>query len=182
MEYKKTYIDGYNVLRKISRLERLMQSNADAARRGFVEFVRRRARSLGHTVIVFDGHGDVIGGGARISVVYSLTRTADSWIRMSLEKEHHPRMCLVISSDNEVRAHALACGAEVLGAQEFITQKKKEKQDTVEMRLKTQAVSEHEIRFWMREFERDSENNDDGGTPGGKPGGKKGGRPHGSGQ
>ena len=152
MEYKRTYIDGYNVLRKISRLERLMQSNADAARRGLVEYVRRRARSRGHLTIVFDGHGEVIGAGAKISVVYSLTRTADSWIRLNLEKERQPRMCLVISSDNEVRAHALACGADVLGAQEFIADRKNEKQDPEEMQEKTRQLSESEVRYWLRQF------------------------------
>ena len=55
MEYKRTYIDGYNVLRKISRLERMMRSNADAARRGLVASVQKRSRSLGHVFVVFDG-------------------------------------------------------------------------------------------------------------------------------
>ncbi len=152
MEYKKTYIDGYNVLRKISRLERLMQSSADAARRGLVELVRRRARSLGHVVVVFDGHGDAIGAGARVSVVYSLTRTADSWIRMHLEQERHPRMCLVVSSDNEVRAHAAACGADLRSAQEFIADRKGEKHDSLEMQLKTHPVTESEVQWWLRAF------------------------------
>lgn len=156
MEYKKTYIDGYNVLRKISRLERLMQSNADAARRGLVELVRRRARSLGHVVVVFDGHGDAIGAGAHVSVVYALTRTADSWIRMNLEQERQPRMCLVVSSDNEVRAHAAACGADLRSSQEFIAGKKREKHDSLEMQLKTHQVTESEVRWWLRAFGEDA--------------------------
>lgn len=152
MEYKKTYIDGYNVLRKISRLERMMQSNADAARRAFVEFVRKRARDKGHVVIVFDGHGEVIGGGSRMSVVFSLTRTADDWIRMTLEQDAHPRMSLVVSSDNEVRAHAAACGADITSAQEFIADRKQPKEDVVEMKLKNRPVSQHEVEFWLRQF------------------------------
>jgi len=152
MEYKKTYIDGYNVLRKITRLERMMQSDADAARRAFVEFVRKRSRDKGHVVIVFDGHGEVIGGGHRMSIVFSLTRTADAWIRMSLEQDRHPRMVLVVSSDNEVRAHAAACGADIVSAQEFITDRKESREDLVEMKLKNRAVSQHEVEFWLREF------------------------------
>lgn len=154
MEYKQTYIDGYNVLRKISRLERLMKSNADAARRGLVEFVRKRARGKGHITIVFDGHGDVIGAGSSIAVIFSLTRTADDWIRMHLEQNRQPRMALVVSSDNEVRGHALECGAEVMSAQEFIADRRTEKEDHAEMYLKTRPVPDSEVRFWLNEFDR----------------------------
>ncbi|MBN1447198.1 MAG: NYN domain-containing protein [Bacteroidetes bacterium] len=157
MEYKRTYIDGYNVLRKIVRLERMMQSNADAARRSFVEFVRRRARGKGHIIIVFDGHGDAIGGGSGISVVFSLTRTADAWIRMTLENDRHPRMVLVVSSDNEVRAHAAACGAGLFGAQEFIADRREEMDDAAEMKLKNHPVSPGEVEFWLRQFKSGDE-------------------------
>jgi hypothetical protein len=68
-------------------------------------------------------------------------------------------MCLVVSSDNEVRAHALACGADVLGAQEFIADSKKERQDPVEMQEKTRQLSESEVRYWLRQF---GENPDEG--------------------
>ena len=152
MEYKRTYIDGYNVLLKISRLHRMMKSNPDAARRGLVEFVRKRSRDKGHVVIVFDGHGDALGGGNAMSVVFSLTRTADDWIRYQLEQDNHPRMCLVVSSDNEVRAHAASCGAHLLSSQEFITDRSKETGDAVEMHLKTRAVTESEVRYWLKEF------------------------------
>lgn len=164
MEYRKTYIDGYNVLRKIVRLERMMQSDADAARRAFVEFVRKRSRDKGHVVIVFDGHGEVIGGGHRMSVVFSLTRTADAWIRMNLEQYRHPRMALVVSSDNEVRGHAAACGAAIVSAQEFISDRKENSEDLVEMKLKNRPVSRHEVEFWMRQFGtggKDHDNADD---------------------
>ena len=156
MEYKRTYIDGYNVLHKISRLARMMKSNPDAARRGLVEFVRKRSRAKGQITVVFDGHGDAIGGGRAITVVYSLTRTADDWIRFQLESDPYPRMALVVSSDNEVRAHAAVCGAHLLSAQEFITDVKKESADLVEQHIKNRPVSESEVRFWLREFERSS--------------------------
>jgi predicted RNA-binding protein with PIN domain len=153
VQFKKTYIDGYNVLRKISRLERLMRSNGDAARRGFIEFVRKRSGNLGHVVVVFDGHGDSIGGGPKINTVYSLTRTADSWIRHSLERERHPRMVLVVSSDNEIRAHALACEAEVMSAKEFIEEgAPADREENLEQYMKNRSLSEAEIATWLREF------------------------------
>ncbi|MFZ1730756.1 MAG: NYN domain-containing protein [Bacteroidota bacterium] len=157
MEYKRTYIDGYNLLHKISRLERMMKSNADAARRGLVEFVRKRMSGKGKIVLVFDGHGEVIGAGASISVVFSLTRTADDWIRHNLEQDRHPRMALVVSSDNEVRAHAAACGAALLSAQEFIKGEQRVKPDMVEMNLKNRTLSEIEIKFWLEEFGKERE-------------------------
>lgn len=152
MEYKRTYIDGYNVLHKLSRLVRMMKLNPDAARRGFVEFVRKRMRGKGQVVIVFDGHGEGISGGSTIDVVYSLTRTADDWIRFALEQDRQPRMSLVVSSDNEVRAHAAVCGAALMSAQEFIEQEKREQPDRVEMHMKNRTLSEGEIRMWMEEF------------------------------
>jgi predicted RNA-binding protein with PIN domain len=152
MEYKRTYIDGYNLLHKISRLERMMKSNADAARRGLVEFVRKRSHGKGQILLVFDGHGEVINAGNSISVVFSLTRTADGWIRVNLEQDRQPRMTLVVSSDNEVRAHAGACGAALLSAQEFIREEKSEKPDMGEMHLKNRTLSESEIKFWLDEF------------------------------
>ncbi len=153
MQYKKTYIDGYNVLRKISRLDRLMKSNADAARRGFLDFVRRRSKNRGHIVIVFDGHGESPGSGSMITTVYSLTRTADSWIRRNLENERQPRAVLVVSSDNEVRAHALACGAEILSSQEFIEDGNAiDREENLEQYLKNRTVSANEISFWLQAF------------------------------
>lgn len=158
MEFKRTYIDGYNVLHKISRLERLMKSNADAARRGLVEVVRKRMRGKGRIIIVFDGHGDVIGGGNAISVVYSLTRTADDWIRVNLERDMQPRMALVVSSDNEVRRHAAACGARLMTAQEFVTDRKTEDTDQTEMHIKTHPLTAHEIAYWKEQFQSGKEN------------------------
>jgi predicted RNA-binding protein with PIN domain len=152
MEYKRTYIDGYNVLRKIARLDRLLAASGDAARRGLVEFVRRRSRSLGHVTIVFDGHGETIGG-ARMTVVYSLARTADAWIRDALERDPRARAALVVSSDNEVRAHAAACGAALLTAQEFIAPRRGRSGDPVEEKLKTHTLSAWEIEHWRRTFE-----------------------------
>ncbi|MBR9977704.1 MAG: NYN domain-containing protein [Bacteroidetes bacterium] len=152
MEFKRTYIDGYNLLHKVSRLERLMKSNADAARRGLVEMVRKRMRGKGRITIVFDGHGEVIGGGNVISVVYSLTRTADDWIRVNLEQDRQPRMALVVSSDNEVRRHAAACGARLMTAQEFVADRKTEDTDQTEMYIKTRTLTANEIEYWKEQF------------------------------
>lgn len=156
MQYKKTYIDGYNVLRKLTRFERMMRSSGDAARRGFVEFVRARSRNKGHVTIVFDGNGMAVGGGPNLSAVFSQTRTADSWIRMQLELERQPRAVLVVSSDNEVRAHALACGADVQSAQEFIADGEvPDREDLREQYLKTREVTERELAYWLKQFSDD---------------------------
>ena len=87
-----------------------------------------------------------------MSVVYSLTRTADSWIRSALERDPFPRMTLVVSSDNEVRAHAAACGASLMSSQEFISQQRKEPEDAGEMEMKTRELSDYEVRRWLDEF------------------------------
>ncbi len=138
-----------------------MHSSGDAARRGFVEFVRKRSRNRGRIVIVFDGHGEAVGGGSSISCVYSLTRTADSWIRHNLEKERQPRAVLVVSSDNEVRAHALACGAEVMSAQDFIEDGSVvDREENLEQYLKNRTVSSSEISYWIQAFEAHTDRGD----------------------
>jgi predicted RNA-binding protein with PIN domain len=162
MQFRKTYIDGYNVLRKITRLERLLRSNADAARRGLADFVRSRSRNRGHIVIVFDGHGEAIGGSPNIRVVYSLTSTADAWIRRSLEHERHPRSVLVVSSDNEVRSHAHTCGAATLTAKGFIDDDAvRDRSEDFEQYVKNRRLSDQEIEQWLRDFNQTQAQNNE---------------------
>ena len=119
MTTKKVYVDGYNVLRKVPRFAKLLKSNSDAARRGFVESLKRKVKQGVFLNVVFDGAGEHIPPQGPISVTFTYTRTADSWIRMALERESQPAAVLVVSSDHEVMNHARAHGAFVMGALEF---------------------------------------------------------------
>ena len=154
-QYKKIYVDAYNLLRRDHRLARLMKSNADAARRSFVELVGSRLRHAQQCVVVFDGNGEAISSGSRLSVVFSNTRTADSWIRMRLEKETDRKSVLVVSSDREVCNHAAVCGAGVLSAEAFLAGKEEangaEGQEKPEGRLSAKEVAE-----WKRLFGGDA--------------------------
>jgi predicted RNA-binding protein with PIN domain len=120
MRVRVTYIDAYNVMHRMPRLRRLLKSDADAARRSFVEHVRTHPAAHGTVVVVFDGHGEAITSGRGMRVVFSLTRTADSWIRAALEADAQRPGARVVSSDGDVCAHARACGADIMDADAFL--------------------------------------------------------------
>ena len=148
------YIDGYNVLRKIPRFEKLLRSDGDAARRRFVEFVAAHdaVRKYAATYIVFDGHGEPISSGIRIRVIFANTRTADSWIKLKIEGEKNTRNTLVVSSDHEVQNNARACGASILRAEDFLNSRQDRESHDNEESYKEQNVSPDEIQFWLDEF------------------------------
>jgi len=153
MEIRKTYIDGYNVLRKISRYARLLKSNADAARRGFVEFVRSHPQARGSVTIVFDGFGEAISAGKQLTVVFANTRTADTRIRLELEQQNQRSSIRVISSDREVQDHARAFGAQILSSEDFLresTSGASEKSGTGKQ--DQHELSQQEIQMWMNLF------------------------------
>lgn len=152
MQIRKMYIDGYNALRKVRRYEKLMKSNADAARRGFAEHVRGKLRHGTQAVIVFDGAGEHIPGTGPVSVVYSYTRTADSWIRHALENEHHPAAVLVVSSDHEVQNHARACGAQVKRSEDFLDRGDETSGESAAEKPPDRALNDDEVAMWMRLF------------------------------
>ncbi len=158
----KMYIDGYNVLRKIPQLSKLMKSDADAARRRFVDLLAARndVRKNVSTTVVFDAYGEAINAVPWIYVVFANTRTADSWIRMKIEAERSARNILVISSDHEIQNHASACGAAVMRAEDFLRpqpeRRDNRRQDhcpeVEDESYKNRAITDDEMQFWLDEF------------------------------
>ncbi len=144
------YIDGYNVMHKVPRYSKLMKSDSDAARRGFVESLRGRIPGGAQAVVVFDGAGEHIASDGRISVRFSLTRSADSWIRKAVESETHPARVLVVSSDHEVQNHARACGAQVQRAEDFLNSREPGKPQ--EEKPSAGTLSDREVSEWMKLF------------------------------
>lgn len=151
------YIDAYNVLHKIPHLARLLRSNADAARRGLVEIVSAH-RVPGATMhVVFDAFGEPIGGGAGVTVVFAMTRTADGWIRMRIENDPAPRASLVVSSDHEVLAHAAAMGAATLSSERFLGSRATGAAPSGEEAKRRGRLPQSEIDEWMSLFTRGEE-------------------------
>jgi predicted RNA-binding protein with PIN domain len=151
------YIDAYNVLRKIVPLSKLLKSDADAARRRFVDFLATRedVRKCSSTTVVFDGHGEAISAVPWIRIVFTNTRTADSWINMKIEAEKNTRNVLVITSDHEIQNHVSAFGASVLRSEDFIQSTQPSRQHRSENNdesYKEQPISSKEIQFWLSEF------------------------------
>ena len=148
------YIDAYNVLHKIPRLASMLKSDGDAARRAFVEHIRTQVPARSSVVCVFDGNGEHIASGTRITCVFSFTRSADAWIRARLENVTRPHHVLVISSDTEVRSHAAAMGAATQRAEDFLAAvEARSTTPTIRNSEKNRVLSAPEIEEWLRVFE-----------------------------
>jgi predicted RNA-binding protein with PIN domain len=151
------YIDGYNVLRKIPQLSRLMKSDADAARRRFIDFLATRddVRKTASTTVVFDAYGEAITTVPWIHVIFTNTRSADSWIKMKIDGDKSTRNTLVISSDHEIQNHASAYGAAVMRAEEFLQpphERREHHPEEDDESYKNRAMSRDEMQFWLDEF------------------------------
>ncbi len=146
------YIDAYNVLHKIPHLSRLLRSNADAARRGLVEILSAHRMSGATMHVVFDAYGEPIRGGAGVSVVYAMTRTADAWIRLRIENDPAPRASLVVSSDHEVLAHAAAMGAATLSSERFLGSRTASAATTGEEAKRRGRLPQSEVDEWLTLF------------------------------
>jgi predicted RNA-binding protein with PIN domain len=154
MPHRHVYIDAYNVLHKIPQLSRLLKSNAEAARQSLVAMLAARHEHASTMHVVFDSYGAPIAGPRGVKVVFAMTRTADAWIRMQIEKESHPRSVLVVSSDHEVCAHAAAMGAEVRRAEEYMGAGPTGNASGNGEEKESRTLSKSEIDEWMALFQR----------------------------
>ena len=154
MAQRIVYIDAYNVLHKVPRLSRLLASNADAARRGLVTMLSSRREHATVMHIVFDSCGEPINDVRDVTVVFSMSRSADAWIRMRVEQERNPRAVLVVSSDREVISHAAAMGAAVRTAEEFLGNDLRALSRAEVPEKETRPLSKGEINEWMALFQR----------------------------
>jgi predicted RNA-binding protein with PIN domain len=155
MSHRLVYIDAYNVLHKVPQLSRLLKANADAARRSLVTMLASRRHHASKMQIVFDSYGEPITGLRGIKVVFAMTRTADAWIRMQLEKETNPRSVLVVSSDHEVCSHAAAMGADVQRAEEYLgAALTSASSSSDEEKKETRTLSKGEIDEWVALFQQ----------------------------
>jgi predicted RNA-binding protein with PIN domain len=154
MPHRHVYIDAYNVLHKIPQLSRLLKSNAEAARQSLVSVLASRHEHASTMHVVFDSYGAPITGPRGVKVVFAMTRSADAWIRMQVEKEGNPRSLLVVSSDAEVRGHAAAMGADVRSAEEFLGNAAAAAAPGDAPEKETRPLSKREVEEWAALFRR----------------------------
>ncbi len=149
---KMYYIDAYNVMHKIPSLSTVMKNNIDIARRNIIEQIAMWTPKASKSVIVFDGASDtVLSQTKQRKIVFSKSISADQYIRHELEKLGSTRTVCVVSSDHEVRNHAKAIGAQIVSAEEFITQIQP-REKNIDEDHKEQHVSKKEVEMWMKIF------------------------------
>ncbi|MBS3905171.1 MAG: NYN domain-containing protein [Simkania sp.] len=132
------YIDGYNLLFKLSHNWRLdLRTQRQALIQAFNETIEELNLSL---TVVFDGaempKGDYTRGHWKhVEVVYTHEGlSADEYIIHQLEQQQHSERYTVVTADRELLNKAKVCGACVMEIGQFIqllvTRKQKKKQRT----------------------------------------------------
>jgi predicted RNA-binding protein with PIN domain len=157
-------IDGHNVLFAIApHRGRTVSEALEAAREELTSQLLRHHRLSGEAItVVYDSRRFTGGASPQESLpgIRILTshppRTADDDILRLVRESTAPRTLRVVTSDRELRAACVACGAAVVGAMTFYRELLQEATSTVkgeeESRIKTQSPSDDEVREWLDIF------------------------------
>lgn len=120
-------VDGYNVIHRVPRLERLVEASLENSRAALLRYCsewRTRRREVSAFYVVFDGDSSVTDGGTvsapGVRAVFTHTgETADTRILNMLERAGRRDRYTVVSDDNEVRTYARIHHMEWLSATDF---------------------------------------------------------------
>jgi predicted RNA-binding protein with PIN domain len=157
-------IDGFNLIYKFDHLHSLMKtSNLSNAMDGLINIISNYQKQTKKEItIVFDGkkkEGDNTSKSKirNISIIYSLTKTADEVITKYIKDIHNPADYTVITSDKQVISYVKNKGAKNMLSENFeklvssakanrpdITPKEDEKQNIV--------LTNEDINFWEKLF------------------------------
>ena len=156
------FIDGHNLIHRVKELREYMQTDHELARN---ELIGRLVRLISNKNInihlVFDGNrvgqpsNQYING---IHVTYSIKpQTADTVIKLLLDKSNNPRNVLVVSSDNSVYQYAKTSKAQVLRSEEFY-KKYIHVDRSFESTGKEKEMSPEELQNWIELFDKKTKN------------------------
>lgn len=113
-------VDGNNVIGKSKELIELQKKNKSFSREKLAfkvsNFVRGKKLKV---TIHFDGFKNLPINIPNITIVYSDTKEADSYIRRQIEQSKNPRKLILVSSDHDLQNFARACACEVLPSEDF---------------------------------------------------------------
>ncbi len=149
------FIDGNNVIGKMTELQRLQSSNKQRTRELLTSKVDSYFRAKKHAAVTifFDGHpGDGVPV-SHIQIKYSENKSADDLIKQSIDYSKNPKLITVVSSDNSVAGYARKSSCTVLLAEDFAKQLTHGKQeDEEEKRISSMQndVEEFERLFGVK--------------------------------
>ncbi len=120
-------IDGYNVIHRVARLERHLQTSLERAREALLAYCRRWMQTRGDVwlfYVVFDGDSAVMSSqsssGSGIRVVYTQTgETADDRILEIVREFGTGCTYTVVSDDRYVFGNAKRMSSDVMSADAF---------------------------------------------------------------
>ncbi len=118
--------DGYNILHKIKECENI---SLEQGRRLVIQRLKNCAGSeRNRLTIVFDGKSGAIGieRHSGCSVIFSRDEPADNVIKKLVNKGN-PKQMVFITDDIAIREFVKKSGARVVGVQEFLSQRTKQK-------------------------------------------------------
>jgi len=119
-------VDGYNVIRRNTSLERSSLIAAREALAGAIAAFLVRRKIFDEAVIVFDGKGEAVSteryaASQRIRIVFSDRKAdADEVIRSLMRRSCGAARITAVSDDTSVTNGARALGADVLSTGEFV--------------------------------------------------------------
>jgi len=113
-------IDGNNLIGRVAVLSNLQNKDKHAAREQLVYilsnyFSGKKVKITLH----FDGFENIKINFSAGRIVYSGNKTADDKIKEQISSAKSRKNLIVVSSDNEIRNYAKACGCILLSIEEF---------------------------------------------------------------
>lgn len=119
---KKWLIDAYNLMHKIPRISRKLQTNVDEARFLMAEKISRLCvEQKKSAALIFDGApGNTQIKVKRVSIFYSFSKKADDLIIARLNKKEASKHWILVTDDQELIQHAHRNGVKILKASAFI--------------------------------------------------------------
>jgi|GEM_PF-755410 len=120
-------LDGYNVLRKVSRFADLPLEDGRKALIRFIQENRPQGSSRNSATIVFDGREDVVSLDfpSEVRVVFSKGESADDAIKRMVQESPAPRDIVLVTEDRDLGYFCRSYGAEIWTIAQLMSQARK---------------------------------------------------------
>jgi predicted RNA-binding protein with PIN domain len=120
-------LDGYNVLKKVSRFADLPLEEGRKALVRFIQDNRPQGSSRNSATIVFDGREDVFSLDApkEVRVIFSKGESADEAIKRIVQESPTPRDIVLVTEDRDLGYFCRSFGAEIWTIAQLMSQAKK---------------------------------------------------------
>jgi predicted RNA-binding protein with PIN domain len=150
---KEYIIDGNNLIHKNRMLVQLQKKDRQLSREKLAYMLDNFFISKNVKVILFyDGFENLPIKTGKTRIMYSGNSTADSKMRKYIEESNNPRNIVAVSSDDEIKKLARACGSTTINSEEFSrTISKSNKGDDEEKRINGLSNDEFKKLFGVDE-------------------------------